>query len=104
MYCYHNKSNTKIRHDMNENENTVKTPMKSKFFLEPKTKKEEKYLKELNDLLGKKRYGDWQVIGEMLEISAASAEKAFLRVYQKNHFEVVEALEKIIKNRENLIK
>lgn len=89
---------------MNENENTVKTPMKNKFFLEPKTKKEEKYLKSLNDLLEKKRYGDWQVIGEMLNISAPSAEKAFLRVYQKNHFEVVSALEKIIKNRENLIK
>lgn len=89
---------------MNEIENTVKTPIKKKFLLDPKTSKEEKYLKKLNDLLEQKRYGDWQVIGEMLGVSAPSAEKSFYRVFQKNHFEVVEALEKIIKNRENLIK
>lgn len=89
---------------MEEIENTVKTPIKSKFILDPKTKKEEKYLKSLNGLLEKKRYGDWQIIGEALNISAQSAEKAFYRVFQKNHFEAVSALEKIIKNRENLIK
>lgn len=89
---------------MNKHENAVTPPVKSRLFLEPKTKKEEKYLKSLNDLLEKKRYGDWQIIGKMLNISAPSAEKAFLRVYQKNHFEAVSALEKVIKNRENLIK
>lgn len=89
---------------MNEIKNTVKTLMKGKFILEPKTKKEQKYLESLNSLLEKKRYGDWQVIGYMLNIPAPSAEKSFFRVYQKNHFEVVSALKKLIENREKLLK
>ncbi|WP_123892193.1 hypothetical protein [Chryseobacterium lactis] len=84
--------------------NTVKIPMKSKFSLIPESAEEKKYIKSLEDLLKKKRHGDWKLVSEMIDIPTASVEKAFFRVYQKNHFETVSALEKVINNRKELIK
>lgn len=87
-----------------KNKITVKTPIKKRFDLRDPTEKEIEYLQDLTNLLSKKRRGDWTLIGEMLGISAVSAEMAFFRVYQKNHFSVVEALKKVIENRSELIK
>ncbi len=89
---------------MSEAIKTVKTPIENKFSLDPKTEEEINYLEKLNELLTSKRRGDWRLVSEMVGISAPSAEKAFFRVYQKNHFEVVSALEKVINNRKELIK
>lgn len=83
--------------------NTVKIPMKNRISYIPKDENEETHIKALQSLLDKKRRGDWKLVGEMLSISAGAAEKSFLRVYQKNHFEVVEALQKIINNRKELL-
>lgn len=82
---------------------TVKTPIKKRFEIRDPTDKEQEYLQSLTILLNNKRRGDWTLIGEMLEISPVSAEMAFFRVYQKNHFKVVEALKKVITSRSELI-
>lgn len=86
-----------------KNQITVKTPIKKRFYLRDPTEKETEYLQSLTIMLKEKRRGDWTLIGEMLGISAVSAEMAFFRVYQKNHFEVVEALKKVIAKRKDLI-
>lgn len=104
LYRYHDKINTKIAYKMRKTVKTVKTRIKNKFSLEPQTQDEVKYLDKLEALLQRKRRGDWGLISEMLSIPSASVEKAFFRVYQKNHFEVVSALEKVINNRKKLIK
>lgn len=88
---------------MRETVNAVKTPMKSRFSFSPKTDEEKEYIKVLEGLLEEKRRGDWQLVGEVLNVSAASAEKSFLRVYQKNHFEAVKALREIINSRKELL-
>ena len=89
---------------MSETVKTVKTPIKSKFSYTPKNEDEKKYLESLTALLKDKRTGDWVIISEKLNIPRTSVERAFFRVYQKNHFEVVEALKMVIENRNNLIK
>ncbi|PIF44338.1 hypothetical protein CLU96_1282 [Chryseobacterium sp. 52] len=87
---------------MNKIENTVKTPMERKDSYASKVENE--YLEGLKNLLKDKRRGDWKLVGDMLRISEVSARLAFSRVYQKNHFEVVKALKKVIANRNKLIK
>lgn len=89
---------------MSETVKSVKIPTPRKFSYTPKNEDEKKYLESLMELLKDKRTGDWVIISEKLKISRTSAERAFFRVYQKNHFEVVEALRMIIENRNNLIK
>ncbi|WP_137904839.1 hypothetical protein [Chryseobacterium sp. 2VB] len=89
---------------MRETVNTVKTPMRSKFLLTPKNNREAKYLEKLIKLLAEKRHGDWKLVEEMISLPADSVKKSFFRVYQKNHFKVVDALEQVIKNRKELIK
>lgn len=89
---------------MRETVNTVKKPTLPKIYFIPKTEDEKEYLRGLQDLLEDKRRGDWKLVAELLSIPVDSAEKAFLRVYSKNHFEAVEALKKIINNRKNLLK
>lgn len=84
-------------------ENTVKTPINKRFNFSETTVAEEKYLLTLSELLKSKRKGDWKKVAETLKISAQCAEKSFYRVYQKNHFEVVEALKVIINQRNKLI-
>lgn len=73
----------------------------------PQNAEERAYLQKLTDLLSQKRHGDWVLVAEIMELPSRkqqSAEKAFLRVYSKHHFKAVEALEKVINNRKNLIK
>ncbi|MCU7615629.1 hypothetical protein NZ698_00345 [Chryseobacterium sp. PBS4-4] len=89
---------------MGETVNTVEIPTKSKFSFVPKTDEEKAHLQVLESLLIDKRRGDWKLVGEMLSISAGSAEKSFFRVYQKNHFESVNALQTVIESRKNLLK
>ncbi|MDQ1855715.1 hypothetical protein [Chryseobacterium sp. WLY505] len=93
---------------MTEITNTVKTPIKkiakNPFSLCPKTPEEKAYIQSLKEILKNKRRGDWKLIAEMLNIPTKSAQSAFYRVYQKNHFECVDALKKIIKNRTQLLK
>lgn len=89
---------------MRETVKTVKIPMIKRFTLSPKNKDEEKYLEGLLKLQEEKRRGDWKLVSEMVGISASSVQMAFFRVYQKNHFEVVEALRKVIQSRNKLIK
>lgn len=67
------------------------------------TPEEEKHLLEMKELLNLKRHGDWDLVSKILKIPRQSAEKAFLRVYSKNHFEAVKALKGIIENRKQLL-
>ncbi|WP_185269457.1 hypothetical protein [Chryseobacterium bernardetii] len=83
--------------------NTVKTPINKRFNFSKITIAELKYIESLTELLKSKRRGDWVKIGEKLKISAQCAETAYYRVYQKNHFEVVEELKAIINQRNKLI-
>lgn len=77
--------------------------MKRRISYVPKDDDEKKYVEGLEELLKEKRHGDWKLVANMLDISPQAAEKSFLRVYQKNHFESVEALKKVIANRKFLI-
>lgn len=88
---------------MRETIKTVKTPSPAKFYFTPKNQKEKKYLEKLQGLLKDKRRGDWNIISEKLDVPVASVKKAFFRVYQKNHFKVVDTLQKVISNRKNLL-
>lgn len=88
---------------MRETVNTVKIPTPAKFSLIPKDAEETKHLEKLESLLNDKRRGDWSIVAEIVKIPVASAEKAFYRVYSKNHFEVVTALSDVIKKRKELL-
>lgn len=70
----------------------------------PNNEKEEQYLQKLEGLLDSKRRGDWRLVGELIGCEAQTAEKSFKRVYSKNHTAAVEALEKIINSRIQLLK
>ncbi|WP_345205984.1 hypothetical protein [Chryseobacterium ginsengisoli] len=83
--------------------NTVKTPISAKFTYIPKSDEEIKHLEWLSQLLNEKRRGDWQLVASMIKVSAQSAEKAFFRVFQKNHFEASSALAKVINQRKQLL-
>lgn len=89
---------------MRETVKKLKRSKTPKIDFSPTTEEEEKYLMKLESLLEIKRRGDWGLVGQMLKIPTASAEKAFLRLYSKNHFKAVDALEKIINNRNELLK
>lgn len=78
----------------------IKNP---KIYFSPTTLEEEKYLEELQNLLKSKRRGDWDLAAKIVKISRFSVEKAFLRVYSKNHTEAVAALKAIIENRRKLL-
>lgn len=69
----------------------------------PRNETEEKHLESLNSLLEQKRYGDWELIAEMLGLETKNVEMAFKRVYSKHHADVVTSLKKIIENRQNLL-
>lgn len=69
----------------------------------PTTPEEQNHLDRMNLILSQKRRGDWDLAAEILGIPKQSFEKAFLRVYSKNHNEAVSALEKVIQNRQNLL-
>lgn len=86
-----------------KNKNSVKTPINKRFNFSVNTVAEEKYLKSLTELLSSKRRGDWKLIGEMLNVTPSCVQTAFYRVYQKNHFDVVNALKKVIAKRQELI-
>jgi hypothetical protein len=88
---------------MRETVKTVKIPTKSRFSYTPKNKEEKQHLEALETLLKEKRRGDWLLVAEIVGISSASAEKAFFRVFQKHHFEVVEALKDVINKRKELL-
>ncbi|MPS73972.1 MAG: hypothetical protein E2590_12630 [Chryseobacterium sp.] len=66
----------------------------------PSTPAEKRHLTRMTELLYLKRYGDWHQAANILGIPRQSVEKAFLRVYSKNHFEAVNALEQVIENRQ----
>lgn len=83
--------------------NTVKTPINKRFNFSEITVAEQKYLESLTELLKNKRKGDWKKVAETVKITAQCAETAYYRVYQKNHFEVVEALKEVINKRNELI-
>ena len=70
----------------------------------PNTHEEEQYLIKLESLLNTKRRGDWVLVGEIMKCEPQTAEKSFKRVFSKNHTTAVEALEKIIDNRKQLLK
>ena len=70
----------------------------------PNTDEEEQYLIKLEGLLNTTRRGDWVLVGEIMKCEPQSAEKSFKRVFSKNHSAAVEALEKIINNRNQLLK
>jgi len=88
---------------MRKTVNNNKRPTRPKISYIAKNEEEKQHLLSLESLLDNKRRGDWKLVGEMLGIPTASAEKAFFRVYQKNHFEVVKALKKIIEKRKELL-
>ena len=69
----------------------------------PTTPEEKEHLSKMKELLNLKRHGDWDLVAKMLKIPRQSAEKAFIRVYSKNHFEAVKALDEIIENRKKLL-
>lgn len=88
---------------MRETVKTVKIPTQRKFSFIPKDEEEKKHLEKLEILLKDKRRGDWGMVSEIVKIPVQSAEKAFYRVYSKNHFEVVNALSDVIKKRKELL-
>jgi hypothetical protein len=88
---------------MSETVKTVKKPTKSRFSYTPKNEEEKQHLEVLESLLEDKRRGDWALVAEIVGISSMSAEKAFFRVFQKHHFEVVDALKKVIDKRKELL-
>lgn len=88
---------------MRETVNTVKIPTPGKFSFTPKDEDEEKHLEKLKSLFLEKRRGDWKMVAEIVKIPAPSVEKAFYRVYSKNHFKVVNALSDVIKKRKELL-
>lgn len=55
---------------------------------------------ELNNL---RRPGDFVIVGQMLGITAQNALRAFNRIGSKYHSAVVEALDKVINSRQQLI-
>jgi hypothetical protein len=71
-----------------------------KIHFAPSTKEEKEYLKKLNSILRRKRYGDWLLVAKSINQKQELVSKAFSRVYSKNHIEVVKALEKVIEERE----
>ncbi|TDX86220.1 hypothetical protein [Epilithonimonas xixisoli] len=83
---------------------TVKVEKKPKIYFDPQTPEEVEYLETLQALLSQKRYGDWDLASEKSGIPRFSVEKAFLRVYSKNHTEAVNALKAVIENRRKLLK
>ncbi|BBQ07969.1 hypothetical protein [Elizabethkingia anophelis] len=79
----------------------VKNVKGLKIHFTPSTEEEQSYLIKLEELINQKRHGDWELVSEKLNLPARTVEKAFIRVYSKNHFEVVEALEQVIQERKN---
>lgn len=55
---------------------------------------------ELNNL---RRPGDFVIVGQMVGITAQNALRAFSRIGSKYHSAVVEALDKVINSRQQLI-
>jgi hypothetical protein len=88
---------------INKTGETVKSEKKPKIYFNPSTPEEKKYLFRLNELLYVKRRGDWDLAAEIVGISRHSVEKAFIRVYSKNHTKAVKALETVIENRRKLL-
>lgn len=92
---------------MRETVKRLKESSKQKILFTPQNEEEETHLTKLYELLSQKRRGDWGLVAEIMELpkeKQQSAEKAFLRVFSKNHFRAVEALEKVVNNRKNLLK
>jgi|GEM_PF-1784874 len=92
---------------MRETVKTKKASNNQKIFFTPQNEEEKEHLNKLYDLLSQKRRGDWGLVAEIMEIPKErqqSVEKAFLRVYSKNHFKAVKALEEVIDNRKKLLK
>ena len=88
---------------INNTGETVKSEKKPKIYFNPSGSEEEKCLVELQELLKVKRRGDWDLVANIVGISRFSVEKAFLRVYSKNHTEAVTALKAVIENRRKLL-
>lgn len=65
-----------------------------------KNKEAEAKWTELNNL---RRTGDFVIVGQMLGITAQNALRAFSRIGSKYHNAVVEALDKVINSRQQLI-
>lgn len=83
---------------------TVNVDKNPKIYFDPQTPEEVEYLQVLQALLSQKRYGDWDLAAEKSGLPRHSVEKAFLRVYSKNHTEAVAALKAVIENRKKLLK
>ena len=47
--------------------------------------------------------GDWIVVGKMLGITAKNAQQSFIRPDSKRYSSIIEAIEKIVENREELL-
>lgn len=56
-----------------------------------------------DELLSKKKPGDWKLVGEMLNISDATARMRFNRPGKKRYKLVADALTKVIESRESLL-
>ncbi len=97
--------NTKVRQlKILEMRKTIIAEKNPKIDFVPSTPEEKKHLQEMRELLAVKRRGDWDLVAEIVGIPRHSVEKAFVRVYSKNHFETVAALDKVIENRRKLLK
>ncbi|WP_234111402.1 hypothetical protein [Chryseobacterium sp. R2A-55] len=88
---------------INKVREAVKCEKAPKIYFDPSTPEEEKYLVTLQELLKSKRRGDWDLAANIANISRFSVEKAFVRVYSKNHTEAVAALKAVIENRRKLL-
>ena len=47
--------------------------------------------------------GDWIVVGEMLGITAKNAQQSFTRPDSKRYTDILNAIEKVVKSREELL-
>jgi len=86
------------------NSKFVKKDNQLKIKFVPSTPEEKKHLQRLKELIYQKRHGDWEEVSNIVGIPTRSVEKAFVRVYSKNHFKTVDALEQVIENRKNHLK
>ena len=75
----------------------------NKFDFVPSTPEEKIHLEKLNELLNKKRRGDWELVAEMCGISKRNSEQSFKRVHSIHHLSVVDALTKVIQTRNLLL-
>jgi hypothetical protein len=78
------------------------TRFKLTFFF-PITEAEQEHIKDLINLLGCKKQGDYLLIAQMVDMNVELVKKSLVRITSKDHLRVFEALKKIVDSRKKLL-